>query len=268
MYNSRPWIGLAVDSALEQTVQDLEVIVVDDGSTDGGADVIRERATRDPRVRLLRQENRGPSAARNAGVAEASAPYVAFLDADDRWLPEKLERQLALAREGVVYADAMIVGDVPDAGTRISEHQQLFEGLVFDQLTRSNFVAMTTVLAPRELLRRYAFNEDIRLAEDLDLWLRLAADDVRFSVVREPLAEYRVMPDTPGRDSDGLNASRIAILRKVEPLVTGQRRELVRRRLAQERRVLAAALRRRALHSLASFDLRGAASSALASLRR
>jgi glycosyltransferase involved in cell wall biosynthesis len=268
MYNSCPWIGQAVDSALRQTIQDLEVIVVDDGSTDGGADVVRDRATGDPRLRLLRQENRGPSAARNAGVAEATAPYVAFLDADDRWLPEKLERQFALGGEGVVYGDATIVGDVPYSGTRISDHQQLFEGLVFDHLTRSNFVAMTTVLAPRELVRQYAFNEDIRLAEDLDLWLRLAADDVPFSVVREPLAEYRVLPETPGRDSIGLNASRVAILRKLEPLVTGQRRELVRRRLAQERRVLAAALRRRALHSLASFEVRDAAASALASLRR
>jgi len=266
MHDSRTTIADALDSALSQTVDNLEVIVVDDGSTDGGDRVVAQRATQDQRVRLVRQENRGPSAARNAGVDLAAAPYIAFLDADDRWLPEKLARQLAVAGNGVVYTDVLIVGG-PDDGTRASEHQELFTGLVFDQLVRSNFVGTLTVLAPTELIRRHRFDESLRLAEDLDLWLRLAAEDVPFTVVREPLAEYRVAAGTPGRDSIGMNEARIHILRKLASRVEGSRRDLVRERLAQERRVLAGTLRRRALRSLVSLDLRRAATSALASVR-
>jgi glycosyltransferase involved in cell wall biosynthesis len=267
MYNSAPWIDQALGSALAQTVQDIEVIVVDDGSTDEGPVIVADRAQEDDRVKLVRQQNRGPSAARNVGIERATAAFVAFLDADDYWLPKKLERQLKVADTGVVYTDLTIVGEPTYAGVPASAHQELYEGLVFEHLARSNFIGTLTVLAPTELLRRYKFDESMRLAEDFDLWLRLSADDVLFTPIREPLAEYRITPGTPGRDSLGMIASRIAIFRKLDSIVTGERRELVRWRLAQERRVLASSLRRRALRGFASLDLRGGARNAIASLR-
>jgi glycosyltransferase involved in cell wall biosynthesis len=266
MHNSRATIMGALDSALSQTISDLEVIVVDDGSTDGGNHLVAQRASSDPRVRLVQQENRGPSAARNVGVDLARAPYLAFLDADDRWLPQKLAKQLAIAGTGVVYTDLIIVGGPAD-GTRGSDHQELFTGLVFEQLARSNFVGILTVLAPTDLIRQHRFDESLRLSEDLDLWLRLAADEVPFALIREPLAEYRFSAGTPGRDSIGLNAARVRILRKLESRVNEPRHALVRERLAQERRVLAGLLRRRALESLLSHDLAGAMASVLASMR-
>ena len=93
MYNKERWIDRAIASVLAQSEGRFELIVVDDGSTDRGAEVVR--GFRDPRVRLLQQRNAGPSAARNAGIRAARGSYLAFLDADDEWLPWHLSSALA-----------------------------------------------------------------------------------------------------------------------------------------------------------------------------
>ena len=88
LYNKDKYIARALDSVFGQTCQDFEVIVVDDGSTDNGAEIVR--SYKDRRLRFIRQANAGPGAARNHGIQESRAPLLAFLDADDEWLPEFL----------------------------------------------------------------------------------------------------------------------------------------------------------------------------------
>lgn len=105
LYNKAAHVRRAVDSVLAQTFADFELVVVDDGSTDGGANIIREYA--DPRIRLVQQANAGASAARNRGVAEAKAELVAFLDADDEWAGDFLETVLALRKR---FAQAAVWG--------------------------------------------------------------------------------------------------------------------------------------------------------------
>lgn len=92
LYNKEEYIARAIDSILRQTYQDLELVIVDDGSTDNGPDVVRQY--RDSRFRLIQQANAGPGAARNRGISESSAPLLAFLDADDEWLPTFLEESI------------------------------------------------------------------------------------------------------------------------------------------------------------------------------
>ena len=92
LYNTEEYVQLALESALAQTYQNLEIIVVDDGSTDGGVNICRKFT--DKRIRIIQQANRGLSGARNTGIRNAEGEYVAFLDADDLWVPEKVERHV------------------------------------------------------------------------------------------------------------------------------------------------------------------------------
>ena len=120
LYNKAPYIGRAIQSVLAQTEQEFEVIVVDDGSTDGGAAIVEHFA--DPRIRLITQENRGASAARNRGIRESWADLVAFLDADDEWYPAFLETALDLRRRypgAGLYATAYTIYN-PDGGRRVA----------------------------------------------------------------------------------------------------------------------------------------------------
>src|SRR5262245_30953172 len=94
LYNKRPYIARALDSVLQQSLSDIEVLIVNDGSTDGSETIVK--ACTDPRVRLIHQVNAGPGAARNRGLGEATSPLIAFLDADDEWLPTYLEKSVGL----------------------------------------------------------------------------------------------------------------------------------------------------------------------------
>ena len=96
LFNKAQYVTRAIDSVFAQTYQDFEIVVVDDGSTDGGPELVQKY--RDPRLRLVRQPNQGPGAARNCGIQETTAPYLAFLDADDEWLPDFLSRYLETLR--------------------------------------------------------------------------------------------------------------------------------------------------------------------------
>jgi glycosyltransferase involved in cell wall biosynthesis len=191
-YNSEPFIAEAIESVLAQTVAAHEIIVVDDGSTDRTADVLQPFGSR---VRLLRQANQGPSAARNRGASVASGAWLAFIDADDTWLPTKLQRQLETASAQdvkMVYTDRFNVGDkgvLPDVQSTI---QRLYRGDVFlDLLLEGNHISLSSVIVDTALFRALGgFAEHIRSGEDWDLWIRLA-EHHRIAVVDEPLLRYR-----------------------------------------------------------------------------
>jgi glycosyltransferase involved in cell wall biosynthesis len=182
----------AVESVLAQSFVDFELIVIDDGSIDGTASIMRPYLN-DSRVRYIRTEHRGQPAAKNAGVALARAPIIAFLDGDDVWLPTKLERQMALfqadANLGVVYSRRWLI----DEHGRHLEYEQptLYRGFVLEALFRTNFVCFSSSLVRRSVLDEAGvFDEGLALAIDYDLWLRVALRH-RFDYVDEPLVEYR-----------------------------------------------------------------------------
>lgn len=195
-FNRAGLLVQAVNSALAQTFQNLEVIVADDGSDDGTCDLL---ARYDQRVCVVQLDHSGLlGAVRNAALRRARGEYVAFLDSDDVWLPEKLERQVSLLDRdpavGLVCSNARVIDENDNEMRQLYlRPEQGASGEVLAELVTVNFVIVSSAIARRRLVERAGgFGEDSRLRgiEDYDLWLRLAAVS-KFAYVAEPLLAYR-----------------------------------------------------------------------------
>jgi GT2 family glycosyltransferase len=203
VHNGEKYLAQAIESVLGQTFRDFELLIVDDGSTDGTAAIIRRFAEGDRRVRILTQENRGVAAAGNRGLHEAGAKWVARLDADDVFLPEKLERQVAFLRRN---PDAQIVGTLAS----FINHAGRPLGLVgtegpyttaeFYRLVREDrpiyFVNSSTLMRRETVLSIGGYREPFAPAEDVDLWIRMMEQGHLMLKVPEPLLLYRLHGDS------------------------------------------------------------------------
>jgi glycosyltransferase involved in cell wall biosynthesis len=192
-YNMGRYLPQAVQSVLAQTYPNVEVQIVDDGSSDDTEQVVR-RWERHERVRVHRQSNGGQAQARNRGIALTRGRYVAFLDADDEWLPQKLARQMPLfvtPQVGVVYSGYQCM----DGEGRVlppKPQPRMHRGQVSGALLIENFVSFQTAVVRRECLERYGgFDESIRMGDDYDLFLRLSAH-CEFDFILEPTVRYRI----------------------------------------------------------------------------
>lgn len=224
VFRSAGYIAGTLASVFKQSYRDVEVIVVNDGSPDT-PQLIDALGPWRHAIVYLEQENAGAGAARNAGLARARGDLVAFLDADDRWLPHFLEAQVAFlsARPGwdMVYANARITGDTPLAGktfmdTTPSEGPVSFHSLLAQQCT----VITSSVVARRGAIASVGgFDASLRRGQDFDLWLRLAHGGVRIAYQREPLIERIVR-------ADGLSADPITELKRARRVLKGVRKKL------------------------------------------
>lgn len=197
-YNMGRYVREAVDSVLAQDYPAVEVIVVDDGSTDDTPAALAVYAD-NPRVTVIRQANAGQTVAKNAGLRAARGSYVGFCDADNAWLPGKLARQLPLLRThgpqnggrvAVVYGDvALIDGEGRPLPTPpVKRHS----GRITGPLLRDNFVTFNTTLVPRAVVEEFGgFDESLRMGIDYDLWLRISVK-YEFLYLAEPLVKYRI----------------------------------------------------------------------------
>ena len=209
-FNAASYLGAALDSLRAQTVRNLEIIVIDDGSSDDTASIARRHASEDPRVRVISRETPSgrPATARNAGLRAARGKYIALLDADDTSIPTRLEhgvRAMELTGSGFAFADVQRfypdTGTLAPAGTlemdefprRASPYLERVAGNVY--LCSPSFgaflltyvaIVTSTVMFTRELLAAEPtwFDESLVCFEDLDLWMRLA-DHTRFVFVNE-----------------------------------------------------------------------------------
>jgi glycosyltransferase involved in cell wall biosynthesis len=249
VFNGRDHVAAAIESALAQSMSRVEVVVVDDGSSDGSGELAESIAGRDSRVRVIRQENRGLSGARNTGVRESRGRYVGFLDADDLWLPEKLERQVPLLAPGrVVFSDAFLMRNDAVSEERIFGAGRVAAAIDFEALLEQNPIPILTVLVERELLLDVGgFDESLLSVEDWDLWFRLhATGRVSFIGVDESLACYRI--NAGGLSSDRLRMARwrLKVLEKLADASFGETHRAVSSRRRAEKQLLAGELRLRA----------------------
>jgi teichuronic acid biosynthesis glycosyltransferase TuaG len=193
-YNAEAFLARAIDSVEAQTFRDFEIVVVDDGSTDGTGDVLRDLSG----VRYIRQPHLGAAAARNRALEEATGALVAFLDADDEWLPEKLARQLEFMNDlgsSFSYTDSYILrgGRRERYSALARPHRgEILSPLIEDWLDQA-FITINTVIASLSLLQSVGgLERGIPAAsnEDYGLWLKLALRGTRFDYLDEPLAVY------------------------------------------------------------------------------
>ncbi|HLS97094.1 MAG: glycosyltransferase family A protein [Porticoccaceae bacterium] len=222
-WNAAAYIGECLASALAQDHRDLEVLVVDDASGDDTADRVALEARRDSRIRLLRHpRNLGVSAARNTAIAAASGDLIAFLDADDRWLPGKISRQLAA------------LGAEPDAGLVFTASRAIdARGAVIDpDLCRGKAIPVGRVDLRDFVIRRYplitssamvrrpcldavgGFDTAIAVGEDFDLWARIL-NQFPQAYVPEPLTDYRMHGDGATANPLRNRLSKVRVLEKL-----------------------------------------------------
>jgi glycosyltransferase involved in cell wall biosynthesis len=241
-YNARSTIRSAISSALAQSERDLEVVVVDDGSTDGTAGCVE--AESDRRVSLIRQANRGLPAARNAGIAVARGRYITLLDSDDMLLPTYLERCGAALRENpgaaFAYTDAYVVDDRTGRvrqRTAMQRHAPAGpppadrDGLLL-ALIEVNFVFVAVTLEAGAISDVGGFDESRRSAEDWDLWLRLLIAGYEGIWISPPQAVYRKHDSQMSRRMRTMNEAILSVYRDIplEALPSAAHRQMVLRR--------------------------------------
>jgi len=255
-YNRRAMVREAVASVLAQTGASFELIVVDDGSTDGTSEELAQ--FHDPRMRLERIANRGPAAARNRGVAIARAPMIAFLDSDDLWKRQKLERQLAFMRANPDCAISQTNELWLLNGRRINpglRHRKR-AGDFFIESLRTCLISPSAVMMRAELFRALAgFDELMMAAEDYDLWLRISMVE-NVGLLDQPLVTRRAgHPDQLSATTPAIDRFRILALAKLltDARLTGERRSATAAVLAEKCGIYAGGLRRRGKIEQAKF---------------
>lgn len=226
-FNASPFIRQAIESVLNQTYPDYELIVVDDGSTDDTASLVMKYGER---LRYVYQKNQGLSSARNTGIAKAGGELLAFLDADDYWGRKKLEHQVALLDQspaiGVVYTALKVV----DKDGRVTGERRCFlRGYLLSSLLTENCVTPSSAIVRGVCLEKAGtFDENLSASEDWDLWLRIAPF-YSFDFVDLPLTFYRVHAGSMHKDLARMERNTFQVLDKLfrrEPL----HQEAVRRR--------------------------------------
>jgi hypothetical protein len=249
-YQAAGTLGEAIESALQQTSPAVEVVVCDDGSTDGTAEVLDRFGDR---VVTVRQANQGEAAAKNAAVRAARGDYVAVLDADDVFFPRRLEALgwLASLRPDL---DVITTNAVVEAGGRVVRHAYhpgwRFE--VEDQrgaILRRNFVLGLAAVRRDSWLAVGGFDEQLAHTADWDFWQRLILSGSRVGLLEEPLARYRLSVGTLSSDRVRLVRARLTVLRRalVREDLTPDERDLVRSTIRQQEDELRARLAAAAL---------------------
>jgi glycosyltransferase involved in cell wall biosynthesis len=223
LYNRRHAIGAAIRSVQRQTFQDFEIVVVDDGSKDKPEEAIA--AIAEPRLRLIGQENRGGSAARNAGIDAARGRHVAFLDSDDAFLPHHLEQAHAYLRsvpDACTYSQVIV--DRGDEVTFLKPPRARFAGEhIADYLMlHRGFVPTSTLTVPRALAAEVRYDEELAYGQDLDFAIRLVSHGAALVMLEEPGAIWRDRDDAKRVSSRLDPQQRLIWLERVKPLLTSR----------------------------------------------
>jgi len=230
-YNCAQYIAEAIESVLNQTYKDFEIIVIDDGSTDNTQEIIKPYLNK---IKYIYQQNSGPSAARNRGIKEANGEYIAFLDADDIWLPQKLELQIKFMETyfniGLTFTDMSFFSDkkgiIKNSFLKnmkifnklcvqsLSSYEKKFSEKIFNALIEENFIPTPSVIVKKQCFNKVGlFDETLFVVEDRDMWLRISLFyDVGF--INKPLVLRRFHKKNISVDVEPIFKSRLKVMKK------------------------------------------------------
>jgi glycosyltransferase involved in cell wall biosynthesis len=254
-FNVAPYIGEAIESVIAQTVRDWELLVVDDGSTDSTAEIVRGFAAGERRIRVMTQQNSGISTARNLALSVATGEYIAILDSDDLWEPTYLERQLAVFK---AQPDIDIVtGNGWFLGGRLHGRPARPCPDVRPQPSLTDIIQDETSIFIMSIMRRRVydtiggFDERLRTNEDYEFWLRAAIAGFRFVRNDEPLGHYRRRDDSLSSSDVRMVTGILRVYEQIKPMLVSRPAELrlVERQIARFERERLAATARAALSS-------------------
>ena len=230
-HNRAELLRCAIASALEQTFKDLEIIVADDNSTDHTREVVR--SFQDRRIKYIRKDdNTGPSATRNTAILASGSEYIAFLDDDDEWLPDKLQKQVKLLDKSLpnicgVYSNRLVIDKLSDRIISANPRSEKLSGNLLYQLAIGNPIHTSTVLIRKRCLQEVGlFDETISYMEDRDLWIRLSSN-WDFEYIDDPLTIAHVHKQGHlSRSLEGQTAGREKLLERYNHLFKKNRKNL------------------------------------------
>ena len=217
-YNAQNTISKTLDSVLSQTYDMFKIYVVNDGSTDDTIDILNQYKKRYPeKIHIISQQNHGQASARNAGIQISKEEYIAFIDSDDLWHPEKLAGQTALFQKdktiGMCYTPGILI-DEHDKETGIIPVNPLYQDRCFQHLIHSNNIVASSVMVKKSVLEHVGlFDTRLGACENWDLWLRIV-QAFSVSYLDKPLTYYRIHSSNMSQNSDKMYENRKKVLEK------------------------------------------------------
>jgi len=213
-YNVAPYIEGSVKSVLAQTYADWELLIIDDRGKDNSYEIACRLAETDSRIRVLQNEkNSGVSKTRNYGIREARGKYIALLDSDDQWRPEKLEKQLAMMEKGDAQIGYTSYAMVSEKGEKVHNDYLVPETTDFKKMLLCNVIGCSTVMLDAKIAKAHPFDETY-YHEDYVLWLELMRDGCKAVGCKEVLVDYCVRGDSRSAQKFSSAKKRWLIYRK------------------------------------------------------
>lgn len=219
VYNAEKFLEKTLISIQNQTFRDFEVLLVDDGSTDQSGQICDEWSRKDSRFKAIHQQNHGVAAARNAGIRAAQGEFIAFLDADDLWLPEKLKRQITFMKEKGCNLSYTAYRFIDENGNILKEYYPHRTQVNYRQLLRSNCMGCLTVMYRAGEIGKCYVPEVEKGPEDFAMLLAILREKVKEAFcLNEILAEYRVVSGSRSRNKIRAALGHWYVLRKAEKI--------------------------------------------------
>ena len=216
-YNCEKFISKTIESVITQTYENWEMIIVDDGSTDGSVNIIENYKSKDNRIKLIRlDKNSGVSNARNIGLQNAKGNYIAFLDSDDYWDKNKLQEQIRFMKDQDIPLSYTSYIKIDEKGEKIGEIKAP-ESVDYKKMLKSNFIACSSAIVKKEIVNNLLFPPQ-KINQDHAFWLSILKKDHIAYGLNKPLLFYRVRRDSVSSNKIASAKDQWKLYREIEKL--------------------------------------------------